>query len=51
MKPFTYGDPAPKTWGEAASIIKAAISNKPKRKSSGFMDRLAALEAQLKDKK
>ena len=49
--PWVYGQsPTPKTWHEASDILKSN-QPKPKRKSSGLLDRLANIEQQLKDRK
>jgi hypothetical protein len=52
MKPaWTYGSsPAPHNWHEAAEAMKSIKQSKP-RKSSGLLDRLAAIESLLKEKK
>lgn len=47
---YVYGQsPAPTSWGEAAEVLKA-INSKPKRKSSGLMERIAAIEKLLEKK-
>lgn len=48
-KAWEYGrSPAPTNWYEAADALKSVT--KPKRKSSGLLERLAAIEDRLKAK-
>jgi len=50
IKPWTYGtSPAPCNWQEAADALKTI--RQPKAKGSGLLDRLAAIETLLKEKK
>ena len=50
-QPWVYGQShTPTNWHEAADILKSS-QPKPKRKSSGLLDRLANIEQQLKDRK
>lgn len=47
-KSFTYGNPPPRSWGEAASALKGL---KPKkRKGSSLLKRMDQMEAALKEK-
>jgi len=49
-KPFEYGkSPNPRNWQEAADVLKQG--SKPKRKSSGFHERLVEIERMLKEQK
>lgn len=52
IKSYVYGrDPNPKNWHEASDALKSMQGVKPKRKGNGLMERLATIEAQLKERK
>jgi hypothetical protein len=50
--PWVYGkSPIPRTWHEAAETIKTIQTKSDRKKGPGLLDRLAAMETLLKEKK